>query len=218
MPPPASPRSAPWLVSEEHVFCSKQNDLLNYLEMPHSFKSSNHRKVDLKCYNLKRLFFHSNIIAKCLWIFTFIISFAHTFLELYNYCCCWGSSPLINWQADTLSQNDGISPVLTYPNLRTIKTLYLQYSRLTIICSISASFRVANFKDAKEQIFLSCPSVIWRGRCTRALTHVALQIKYTYNIKSEQDSLLTHATVSKVKANISQTVYQLSLKDRESKG
>jgi len=133
-------------------------------------------------------------------------SFAHMFLELYNYCCRWGSSPLINSQADTLSQNYGISPGLTYPNLRTIKTLHLQYSRLAIICSISASFRVANFKNAKKQILLSCPCVIWRGRCTRALTHVALKIKHTYNIKSEQESLPTHAIVSKVKANISQTV------------
>lgn len=48
--------------------------------------------------------------------------------------------------------------------------------------------------------------------------HVALQIKYTHNIKSAQDSLLTHAIVSKVEANISQTLYQLSLKDGESKG
>lgn len=117
-----------------------------------------------------------------------------------------------------MSQNDGISSGFIYPNLRMIKTLHLQYRRLTIICGTSASFRVANFKDAKEQVFLSCPWVILRGRCSRALTRVALQIKHTYDIQSEQDSLLTHAIVSKVKANISQTVYQLSLKDGESKG
>lgn len=126
--------------------------------------------------------------------------------------------PTDNCLADILSRNAGISPGLTYPNLRMIKTLCLQYSRLTIICSISASFWVGNFKDAKQQIFLSCPCVIWRGRCTRALTHVALQIKHKYSIKSEEDSLLIHAIVSKVKANISQVAYQFSLKDGESEG
>lgn len=125
MPSPASLCSVSWFMSHEHVFHTKQSDPLNSLEML-CFQSQNHREKQIKNAVMSRdFFFHSNTISKCWWIFTLIINitFAHIFLELLNYCR--GSSPLINSQADTLSQNH-ISLGLIYPNSKIIKAVYLQ--------------------------------------------------------------------------------------------